>query len=203
MRCIQQILQVPAQRMAHGASAARFPRGVTRRKQHRPGIAPNANTRTFQPQEAVQLQRNQTILQPDTPAQKANYSHKWSHPTPHEADAHTYTRMRPHAPSHQAGDHPVHAHTERPNPPKLRTQRQSGLPPRAASSRGFPAWCHCMYVNVNVENVASQAWFVTRRKQQRPGAAKIGNSTPGITGNLQAHRKKKNLIGHHARPRQP
>ena len=34
----------------------------------------------------------------------------------------TYTRMRPHAPSHQAGDHPVPAHTERHNPPKLRTQ---------------------------------------------------------------------------------
>ena len=30
---------------------------------------------TFQPQEAVQPQRNQTILQPDTPAQKANYSY--------------------------------------------------------------------------------------------------------------------------------
>ena len=42
----------------------------------------------------------------------------------------TYTRMRPHAPSHQAGDHPVPAHTERHNPPRLRTQRQSGLPPR-------------------------------------------------------------------------
>ena len=48
----------------------------------------------------------------------------------------TYTRMRPHAPSHQAGDHPVPAHTERHNPPKVRTQRQSGLPPRAASSQG-------------------------------------------------------------------
>ena len=47
----------------------------------------------------------------------------------------TYTRMRPHAPSHQAGDHPVPAHTERVNPPRLRTQRQSGLPPRAASSQ--------------------------------------------------------------------
>ena len=45
--------------------------------------------RTCQPQEAVQPQRNQTILQADTPAQKANYSHKRSHPTPLEADAHT------------------------------------------------------------------------------------------------------------------
>ena len=45
--------------------------------------------RTFQPQEAVQPQRNQTILQADTPAQKANYSYRRSHPTPLEADAHT------------------------------------------------------------------------------------------------------------------
>ena len=36
--------------------------------------------RTIQPQEAAQPQRNQTILQPDTPAQQANYSYKWSHP---------------------------------------------------------------------------------------------------------------------------
>ena len=36
----------------------------------------------------------------------------------------TYTSMRPHAPSHQAGDHPVPAHTERHNPPKVQTQRQ-------------------------------------------------------------------------------
>ena len=45
--------------------------------------------RTFQPQEAMQPQRNQTILQADTPAQKANYSYKRSQPTPLEADAHT------------------------------------------------------------------------------------------------------------------
>ena len=32
--------------------------------------------RTFQSQEAVQPQRNQTIRQPDTPAQKAKYSYK-------------------------------------------------------------------------------------------------------------------------------
>ena len=36
----------------------------------------------------------------------------------------TYTRIRPHTPSHQAGDHPVPAHTERHNPPRLWTQRQ-------------------------------------------------------------------------------
>ena len=37
--------------------------------------------RTFQPQEAVQPQRNQTILQADTPAQKANYPYiAWCNP---------------------------------------------------------------------------------------------------------------------------
>ena len=54
--------------------------------------------RAVQPQEAVQPQRNQTILQPDTPAQKAKYSCNWSHPTPHEADAHT-SHVHKNAPS--------------------------------------------------------------------------------------------------------
>ena len=53
----------------------------------------------------------------------------------------TYTRMRPHAPSHQAGDHPVPAHTERHNPSKVRTQQQPGLPPRAVSSQGQRQRC--------------------------------------------------------------
>ena len=48
----------------------------------------------------------------------------------------TYTRMRPHVPSHQAGDQPVPAHTERRNPPKVRTQRQSGLPPASCQLTG-------------------------------------------------------------------
>ena len=43
--------------------------------------------RTFQPQEAVQPQRNQTILQPDSPAQKANYSCLKSVPNPPENPA--------------------------------------------------------------------------------------------------------------------
>ena len=72
--------------------------------------------RTFQPQEAVQPQRNQTILQADTPAQKANTPTN-GHTPRRLKPTHTrltYTRMRPHAaPSHQAGDHPVPAHTER------------------------------------------------------------------------------------------
>ena len=58
----------------------------------------------------------------------------------------TYTRMRPHAPSHQAGDHQVPAHTERHNPPKVRTQRQSGLPRRAASSQGQRHRCRSINV---------------------------------------------------------
>ena len=53
----------------------------------------------------------------------------------------TYTRIRPDAPSHQAGDqYLVPAHTERHNPPRLRTQRQSGSPPASCQLTG--PWCH-------------------------------------------------------------
>ena len=45
--------------------------------------------RMCQPQEAVQTQRNQTMLQRDTPAQKTKGSYKWSHPKPHQFNAHT------------------------------------------------------------------------------------------------------------------
>ena len=109
---------------------------VTRRKQQQPGITPNDNT-THVPtagSSAALTKPNQTPTR--HPRAKAKQSYKRSHPTPHEADAHTYTRMRPHAPSHQVGDHPVPAHTERHNPSKVRTQRQPGLPPRAVSSQG-------------------------------------------------------------------
>ena len=41
----------------------------------------------------------------------------------------TYIGTRPHAPGHQAGDHPVPAHTERHKPSKVWTQRQAGSPP--------------------------------------------------------------------------
>ena len=70
--------------------------------------------RTFQQQEAVQPQRNQTILQADTPAQKAKYSYKRSHPTPLEADAHT---------SH------VHKNAS------ARTQSPGGRPPSTCTHR--------------------------------------------------------------------
>ena len=60
----------------------------------------------------------------------------------------TRTRMRPHAPSHQAGDHPVPAHTQRHNPSKMWTQRQSGLPPRAVSSQGQRHRC-CVVTTVS------------------------------------------------------
>ena len=49
----------------------------------------------------------------------------------------TYPRMRLHAPSHQAGDQPVPAHTERHNPSKVRTQRQPGLPPRRVCADSY------------------------------------------------------------------
>ena len=76
----------------------------------------------------------------------------------------TYTRMRPHAPSHQAGDHLVPAHTERHNPPRLRTQRQSGLPP-----------CHACVDKLH----SALVWLcVTRGKLHRPGTAKEGRNTP-------------------------
>ena len=52
-------------------------------------VAAGVRVRRLGVQEAVHPQRNQTILQADTPAQKANYSYKRSHPTPLEADAHT------------------------------------------------------------------------------------------------------------------
>ena len=48
-------------------------KGPVRRKQQRPGIALNDNT--LQPHEAVQTQRNETILQRDTPAQKTKLSY--------------------------------------------------------------------------------------------------------------------------------
>ena len=67
-------------------------KGVLHGESNTGQVSPRTPTqRTIQPQEAAQPQRSQTILQPDTPAQKANYSYKWSHPTPHEAYAHMYT----------------------------------------------------------------------------------------------------------------
>ena len=41
----------------------------------------------------------------------------------------TYTGTSPHAPGHQAGDHPLPAHTERHNSSKVWTQRQAQSPP--------------------------------------------------------------------------
>ena len=72
--------------------------------------------RTFQPQEAVQPQRNQTILQADTPAKKANYSYTRSHPTPLEADAHT---------SHVHKNSPARAQSPGGRPPSTCTHRTS------------------------------------------------------------------------------
>ena len=54
--------------------------------------------RMCQPQVAVQPQQNQTKLELDTPAQKAKQSYQRSHPTLHEADAHT-SNVHKNAPS--------------------------------------------------------------------------------------------------------
>ena len=65
---------------------------------HPPANTMHANTTHVQTAGSSAAQRNQTILQPDTPAQKAKYSYKWSHPTPHEADEHT-SHVHKNAPS--------------------------------------------------------------------------------------------------------
>ena len=85
--------------------------------------------RTFQPQEAVQPQRNHTILQADTPAQKANYSYKRSHPTPLEADAHT---------SHVHKNAPARAQSLGGRPPSERSNcrvRTSSVPVHTGAVR--------------------------------------------------------------------
>ena len=89
---------------------------VTRRKHHRPGIAPNANTTHVPTAGSSAPQRNQTILQADTLAQKANYSYKRSHPTPLEADAHT---------SHVHKNAPARAQSPGGRPPSTCTHRTS------------------------------------------------------------------------------
>ena len=71
---------------------------VTRRKQHQPGITPNDNT-THVPtagSSAALTKPNQTPTQ--HPRAKGKQSYKRSHPTPHEADAHT-SHVHKNAPS--------------------------------------------------------------------------------------------------------
>ena len=66
---------------------------------HRPGITPNANT-THVPtagSSAALTKPNQTPTR-HPPAQKAKQSYKRSHPSPHEADAHT-SHVHKNAPS--------------------------------------------------------------------------------------------------------
>ena len=58
----------------------------------------------------------------------------------------TYTGTRPHAPGHQAGDHPVPAHTESHNPSKAWTQRQARTPPRAVWGGGAGVGGRCVIV---------------------------------------------------------
>ena len=94
--------------------------------------------RTCQTQEAVQPNATKSYSN-STPPRKSTNNPTNGHTPRRTKPTHThltYTRMRPHAPCHQAGDHPVPAHPERHNPSKVWAQRQSGLPPRAASSQG-------------------------------------------------------------------
>ena len=116
---------------------------VTRRKQHRPGIAPNDNT-THVPTACAnrmkQCSPNETIAYSNpTPPRKRQNNPTNGHTPRRMKPTHThltYTRTRPHVPSHQAGDHPVPAHTERHNQSKVQTKRQPRLPPRTVSSQG-------------------------------------------------------------------
>ena len=121
------------------ATQGRHPCSVTRRKQHQPGITPNDST-THVPtagSSAALTKPNHTQTRHPRAKRQNNlingYTPRRAKPTHTSL---TYTRMRPHAPSHQAGDHPVPAHTECHNPSNVRTQRQPGLPPRAVSSQG-------------------------------------------------------------------
>ena len=119
------------------APNARRQAGVTRRKQQRPGTAPNDNT-THVPTTGSSAALTKPNHTPTPPRKRQNNPTNGDTPR-RMKPTHTrltYTRMRPHAPSHQAGDHPVPAHTEHHNPSKVWTQRQSGLPPRAVSSQG-------------------------------------------------------------------
>ena len=121
-----------------------FDEGVTRKKasptRHRPERQHNARSNRRK-----QCSPNETKpYSKPTPPRKRQTTPTNGHTPRRLKPTHTrltYTRMRPHAPSHQAGGHPVPAHTERHNPPRLRTQRQSGLPPRAASSQGQRRRC--------------------------------------------------------------
>ena len=114
-------------------------RCVTRRKQHQPGITPNDNTThvpTAGSSAALTKPYHTPTWDPPGGSPRNRQNNRINGHTKPTHTRITYTRMRPHAPSHQAGDHPVPGHTERHNPSKVRTQRQPGLPPRAVSSQG-------------------------------------------------------------------
>ena len=112
---------------------------------HRPERQHNARSnrrKQCSPNETKPYSKPTILRKRQTTPTTGHTPRRWK-PTPTRL---TYTRMRPHAPSHQAGDHLVPAHTKRHNPPRLRTQRQSGLPPRAASSQG--QWHRCRALGV-------------------------------------------------------
>ena len=108
---------------------------VSRRKQHRPGIAPNANT-THVPTAGSSAAPTKPNHTPSRHS-RANYSYQRSHPTPLEAFLCSHVHKNAPARTQSPGGRPPSTcNTELHNPPRLRTQRQSGLPPRAASSQG-------------------------------------------------------------------
>ena len=83
---------------------------VTRRKQHRPGIAPNANT-THVPTAGSSAAPTKPNHSKPTLPRKRQTTPTNGHTPRRWKPTHTrltYTRMRPHAPSHQAGDHLMH-----------------------------------------------------------------------------------------------
>ena len=88
---------------------------VTRRKQHRPGIASNDNT-----MHATTARSSADLTKPNQTPTRHNLAKDTiilHIATPQAASTtrtrRTYTGMRPHAPGQQAGDHSVPAHPER------------------------------------------------------------------------------------------
>ena len=103
--------------------------GVTRRNEHRPGLASNDNAMhvTTARSSAALMKPSSNAIHPRKRHNNPTISHTPSRiKSKHRRRACTGTR--PHAPSEQAGDHPVPAHTERHNPSKVWTRRQARSP---------------------------------------------------------------------------
>ena len=90
-----------------------WPMCGTRRKQHRPGIAPNDNT-THVPTAGSSA----ALTRPNHTPTRAKGKLLLQTVTPHATHTSHTSHAHKNAPSHQAGDHPEPAHTERQNPSK-------------------------------------------------------------------------------------